>query len=141
MSKVVDKLDEVGAQGVQFLSDFTTRGVQFIEEQAPLLCSEIVWLGVVQYAFIAAVFLVFLIISLVWLVIGWRWLDRGYDNCKDGEEEGAMIVFGAAIPSVTLFLSSVFMFYNAYHAVCIAVAPRVYLLEYFAELAGKATGG
>jgi len=56
-SETLAKLDEIGANGLDWLQEFSKNGVAFIEEQAPELCNEIVRWGIASASFWAILWL------------------------------------------------------------------------------------
>lgn len=128
MSKTVEKLDTVGEQSLQWLEDFTKKGVEFVQEQAPDLCREIINLGLWQQGFLA---LMWLCIGCITIYIASKLIrvwskDFGQYN---GAPEAVSGLVG--ILSVTPLIGTIISLYNF---VSIYAAPKIYLINYFATL-------
>lgn len=125
--ETLEKLDELGAQGLDWLAEFSKNGLQFVEEQAPELCNEIIRLGIVNHGFWFVSCLIVCIASLVLTYKLFKWIMAD----TSAPPEALMICvlpFGSAVGFGIATMVSL------HAALIIWVAPRVYLLEYFADM-------
>jgi len=144
-SEVLEKLDEIGADGLGWLQEFSSNGIGFIEEQAPEVCSEIITLGIVQamYRVILSTFLI--IMSMIVFYWGNKWFCKKDSDGKCRHEtlkaEVAGLFFSGinVAPLIISIVSAIVLGCAAYDAITIWVAPRLYLLEYFTGLASELT--
>lgn len=129
MSKTAEAADAVTAQSLRWLGDFAEKGVEFVQEQAPDLCREIVSLGLWQNAFLTVLWLV---VGSIALYFANKLVNR---TCRPdfGHYEGA-----PEICATITYLASAVPFgislACAYSWVTIWAAPKVYLIEYFVHL-------
>lgn len=140
-SDTLEKLDEIGANGLNWLQEFSAKGVGFIEEQAPELCNEIVRLGVMTGVFWTIVFGMVVIACLVWWRKGHKYLitDDKLDDMTTDAGTCSLFLLWAA-PAIGVIVFGCIAASNLYGALVIWVAPRLYLLEYFTDLVAKVNG-
>lgn len=116
-------------QTKQALSEFirkaleaTEKAGEFAVEQAPLVVQEYIARGFAGAAFRAFFSLVLLIMAVLFLQKG-----ISYGNPEKYDHPG---VLGLQVGSATLtVVSAVWLYKNAYAALMIYVAPRVYVIE------------
>jgi len=136
-SETLAKLDEIGVEGLSWLQDFSSKGIGFIEEQAPELCNEIIFLGIFQTTFLFVMFSIFTILfGIVWRH-GHRKICKQIktDFLLDVDPPEFIVLW--MIPCVATACGVVGMLVNAHTALTIWIAPRLYLLEYFTDLMMK----
>lgn len=138
-NETLEQLDKLGANGLEWLQEFSSKGVGFIEEQAPKLCHEIILLGIVQSAFWVVVSLFIVVVSYITAKKVTAYLCEEEKNGKqrgDNLQVGAIpfIVCGWVTPVFLVPIFTFHLFSSLYNLLAILVAPRLYLLEYFINL-------
>ncbi len=118
--------EKVKADAVNETISFLKAGKDFVVEQTPSICKEVIAWGIAKG-------ILFIIIGTVFLIICWRvvkWARKNWDDLEDGVV-AAVSVLGAIILIITgLILFLIGLFDLAY----IVAAPRLYLIEYFTHL-------
>jgi hypothetical protein len=138
-SKTIEKLDEVGEKTLVWLEEFSENGIEFIEEQAPLLCNEILRLALVSPSVWICV-AVMVIALCIYFYKHANVIIPITDRCSDSDKEAitcVRVAFKVISVVVALVFSTVCIPINIYDMLCVIVAPRVYLIEYFADLYQK----
>lgn len=124
------KLNESGAELIDWLRGVAEKGGEFVAEQAPLLAEEIVAWHFWSSVFMAVVLL--LGAAFVFCVSAVIWFKARRVFWDDYGPEPVLI-----LPFIVVSLLLVFAASNCYEAVKASVAPRIVLIEY----AGQAMGG
>lgn len=131
------KLNESGAELIDWLKSAAENGGEFVAEQAPLLAAEIV-----AWHFWSSICLAGLFVCLgAVLAMGayasyrfWKSAPSGYEGCDQTALSATVGLLCAAFAAASIIGGGGL---HAYEAVKAAVAPRIVLIEY----AGKALGG
>lgn len=130
MSKTVEKLDTMGEQSLQWLEDFTKQGIDFVQQQAPDLCREIVNLGLWQWGFLAVMWLCIFGILFFLARKVHKWVAPEFNSPYHSGEPQAI----SAISHVFACSPLIGMVVCLYNFLSIYAAPKIYLLNYFASL-------
>ena len=133
-SKTAEKMDAVGVEAIEGLREFASKGVGFIEQQAPEVCDEIIMRGIASHAVgVCFSVAVLLVVVLYFRKVGFaRWLIAAQEG-TDGWD--ASIAFPGGIGLLAGLLASLIAIINTYDMVMIIVAPRLYIMEYLIDLA------
>jgi len=131
-SEALKQLDQSGAAALQWLDEYAEKGLGFVEEQAPLLCQEIINLRIVTSV------LIIILCSVVAIAAIWfcRTSFKQVNPDKPSDEDGPWIAVAlvSAVFSVVSLMGACVWIYNL---AVVLVAPRIYLLEYFTDLARR----
>lgn len=123
------KLQEELANSVKLFNDFAERGIDFVYEQSPELCEQLINREFYSCLIPGIIFSVIFLISLVLFVIFLIKLKN--DTRVLGEPTfpffGSFLSFLSC--AVTIFPSYI----DLHNAFCIYIAPKVFLFEYFSR--------
>lgn len=135
--KTLEQLDKLGASSISLLNDFATKGVDFVVEQAPEVCSQIINRAMYQNIYLMVFwtliscifgFLIFLTIKKIKLI----------EKQKDSYEKLCKLetanVFQAIFSIATILSFFIGNGICGYRLVTILSSPKVYLIEYFSKL-------
>lgn len=125
MSKTIDKLDDPGEKSLDWLEEFSRQGIEYIESEAPELCSEIVVRGIMLPAMWGTNLMV---VALVAAIAARKTWFKGRWNGKSGYEE--LFILLIALGSLA-FVAAII---NIGQAIVIYATPRLYILEHFNSL-------
>lgn len=129
-----EELQELGLESIKLLKDFSEKGLEFVEEQAPQVCEQLVNRVLYQsgYCFIVAV-----IICIFSITFASKWkkefnaiVAREERTFDDATPSAIMFVCLYAISLVSFLIGSS-MFYNF---ISVYVAPKAFLFDYFSNL-------
>lgn len=141
----LEKTDQVVSQSIQLFNDFAKQGIEFVQQQSPDLCNQIVLRAEVQYL---TLFGIFLIISTVLFCLSCKWkryeeriAEKSIKDMKQYLEEGCgsepppsvyfFTRFVQIVSFIPFFVGGTINFYNF---ISVYIAPKVYLVEYFTAL-------
>lgn len=134
-----DKTRDILVGWLEAIGEATKGAKDFVLEQAPEVVRDVVALGraemTVQLVLAAAG-----IVMAQWVA---RLCCRWFDQAKvDGAQEDQLAGYATAFIGVCLFgIAAVVVFLDGIHEFCAAwFAPRVYVIEYVAELIGTTKG-
>lgn len=131
MSKTLEKADELGAQSLQLIKDFTEKGIDFVQQQAPLLCDELVKRELARCAMVSACCLIAVVVLLkASLVLREKY--KGMRVCGDRDLFFMVSVILATSSTIPL----VILFDKITDLLSVWVAPRAFLFDYFTRLCG-----
>lgn len=118
---------------MDFAKEFTEKGIDFIEKQAPQLCNEVIRWGIGQEVFWIVICILMSIACIVFL--------KKYSRVF-AKETGDEFVQGMCyiIPMCLLVTNIIGLCCAIWQLVYICVAPRLYLLEVMTELLGNISG-
>lgn len=138
-SETLQKLDEVGVQTLSWMEEFSVKGIEFIERQAPLLCDEIIFKGINYHiSFMIIWFGIFLISGyfcqkFFLYLKSQKWCRTGVSS--DNEDGRYFLLFLTKFLSMSIIITTfVAICNNLYYIYVIYNCPRLYLLEYFNNL-------
>lgn len=138
----LEKTDQAISQSIQLFNDFAKQGIEFVQQQSPDLCNQIMLRAEVQYG---CLFLISLVISSVLFFLACKWkryeeriAEKGrkeWDAYTNNENEAPPTYFFTRFVQIVSFVpffigGSI----NLYHFISIYIAPKVYLVEYFTSL-------
>jgi hypothetical protein len=123
--KTLEQLDKLGASSISLLNDFATKGIDFVVEQAPEICSQIINREIYQNIYI----------MIFWTLISCAFAFLAYLICKEIKNKddslyGPLIFFSVA--SIAIF--SIANGICGYKLITVLFSPKVYLIEYFTRL-------
>ena len=129
-SKILTELEDVGIDTIKILRDFIEKGIDFVQEQSPELCEQIISRELFQYYFSC---IIFLILSISFGIVSYMCY-----KCIDKEDFGKEDNIPSVIFSVVFFLATLASFLGGcgsrlYYIGSIYVAPKVFLVEYFTK--------
>jgi hypothetical protein len=137
MSKVVDKLDQVGADSIDLAKQALEKGADFVMEQAPLVCEEIIKVGLLKngigIVICIALILTFCLISRKVFKVGAVVSDKLTYNDSMMSPQGWCYFLGYLF-NILCIVPVITMAYYIYCFSFILIAPRLYLIEYFSQL-------
>ena len=134
--KTLEKLDSVTANSLGWLEEFSKKGIEFIEKEAPELCNEVIKLGISKAIFMSVTSIILTVVCLVVLSKIYQFGKKHWEDNID-EAEGVLVVIGGLLSFTGSIVFTSMFFVNMYDCVAIWVAPRVYLINYFCDLAQK----
>jgi RsiW-degrading membrane proteinase PrsW (M82 family) len=138
MSDTLNKIDEVGAETLGFLSEFAKNGIGFIEEQAPLLCEEIIsyhkimsciWMGMIVTIVLCIIYTWYKVIKLAI-----PFIEEESTTKSDVECVMWYFLMGLAATLTALPFILTGFYRNLSTIIQTTFAPRLFLMEYFAEM-------
>jgi hypothetical protein len=137
MSKTVEKLDEVAPEAIDSLRELATRGVEFIETNAPEACHEIILRGLAVHYLAAAAWAVAAVVGVILSRSARNWFRAAQERPRDILDMGEEKFFAGGARLLSLALVAI-AFANAtaniIAVIRIHIAPRLYIMEYLADL-------
>lgn len=138
----LEKTDQAVSQSIQLFNDFAKQGIEFVQQQSPDLCNQIVLRAEVQYG---CLFFIFLVISSILFLLACKWkryeeriAEKGRkerDNYVEEKFDEPSVYFFTRFMQIVSFIPFfIGGFINLYGFISIFVAPKVYLVEYFTAL-------
>lgn len=140
----LEKTDQAISQSIQLFNDFAEKGIEFVQQQSPELCEQIVLRAEFQYI---TLFTIFLTISSILFFLAKKWQNyeksiaeknarqwkEYYFNDNDNDTFSTysftnfvkIVALGPAFIGCSICL---YFFMSVY------IAPKVYLVEYFTNL-------
>jgi len=138
--ETLEALDKLGADGLNWLGEFSANGIEFIEKQAPEICHEIIVWGIAKNATWAIALTILIIITLIiWHKLR-KQIKTWWENTAPDDPAIVFYMIAWCIPPATTIGLTIGLFASIYNIVYISVAPRLYLIDYFTDLAAKVTG-
>lgn len=139
---VLEKTDQVVSQSIQLLNDFAQKGIEFIQQQSPELCQQIVLRAEFQCI---TIFIIFFIISATLFYLSKKWQKyeekvaaKGINQFKNYVDEcesaPSTYFFTRFVQIFSLIPFFIWGSMSLYSFISIYVAPKVYLVEYFSQL-------
>lgn len=121
-------------RSLELFNDFAENGIDFVMEQSPLLCNEIILLA--QISSMATFIAMVLLSAGVFIAVRLAWKNRRKSLLQVKQhEEGDFTVFLTVVPT---FLHAIVIIpiatFSAYYFLFATFAPRLYLFEYFTKL-------
>lgn len=137
--ELTNKLNESGAELLDWMKGAAENGGDFVAEQAPLLATEIVAWHFWSSVFCAGVGVAFVVLFLIAAFVFFRVATScTSDQFSDGHPKAVLgVIGGSACVLVAAMILGLAVVGNTYEAIKASVAPRIVLIEY----AGKALGG
>lgn len=138
----LEKTDQAVSQSIQLFNDFAKQGIEFVQQQSPDLCNQIVLRAEVQYG---CLFFIFLVISSILFLLACKWkryeeriAEKGRkerDNYVEEKFDEPSVYFFTRFMQIVSFIpffigGSI----NFYDFISVYIAPKVYLVEYFTSL-------
>jgi len=119
-------------RSLELLNGFAEKGIEFVMEQSPLLCEEIIMRA--QITSLSQEFICLLIVLTFVYIAVMAWKNKeALDVTCQSERNG--FAFCLIITTILLsFLPFIFMTDGFYTFVVSTFTPRLYLFEYFTKL-------
>lgn len=137
----LEQTDQAVSQSIQLFNDFAKQGIEFVQQQSPDLCNQIVLRAEFQCL---TLFGIFLIISIVLFCLSCKWKRyeeriaeksaNEWDRYTRDNDSPPIYFFTRFVQIVSFVLFFIGGFINLYGFISIFVAPKVYLVEYFVSL-------
>ena len=124
----MDKTDQALSNSIQLFNDFAEKGIEFVQQQSPDLCQEIITRACFQEMFFA----------VCWFVIPliiYRFLNtavKRYEYNDDYDKDICLML--RVFSKISLIPMLVLAPIGIYSFISICIAPKLYLVEYFTRL-------
>jgi len=132
--EILEQLGKVGIDGMKELGEWIHGAKEFVVEQAPLICQEILNRGTIQACICIAVF----VISIVFLVIVAKFARKKFVEALKGnsyyDDADAGWYCCMVLSIIVTICCSIGFFYNLYMVLYIQLCPRLYILEQLAKV-------
>jgi len=131
---ILEKLGEIGVKGLEEVGVWLEGAKDFVSDQAPLVCQEIINRGTIRAGVTAFTFLLVLVVS--------AFIARlCYKKIKDGSSDFDELCFvGLIFSSICVLGCFAGFMVNAYQILYIQLCPRLYIMEQIAEIVKQYTG-
>ena len=133
----LDKLSNMSIKGLDEIGNWVSGAKDFVVEQSPLVCQEIITKGMLYHSILIITFLVFTIISIVGIVVSVKWYKKVVDSPSSSsyDDDGSII---CGIFSVCATIGFIIGFVvNTYYLLYVWMCPRLYVLEEIATIISK----
>lgn len=127
--QVEKELSNVSAETLDMIRQWLKSGAEFVKEQAPDVCQQIVMREVAQWYVCLAVWAILLLVAAVAAIF----FARKLKACKKYYEEEQYIL-GTGFSCMAAAGGFIGVAVCAYNIVSVQTAPKVFILEYLTKL-------
>ena len=136
MSESLQELEKVGVESIKLFKDFSEKGIEFVEQQAPQVCEQLVNRALWQSGFVCFVCFLFFVFALC---IGLKF-NRDFNQIINKPKENRSVddqvwsalcycaLYAMCIISLLIGTNNLYVFISVYFA------PKAFLFDYFTHL-------